>query len=91
MRTIGGLVRSAARVVVTGYSDRLGGPERNLELSRERAERVAAALRDELARRGRTDVVVEAVGAGVDETRFSNDLPEGRFLSRGVTVVLEQL
>jgi outer membrane protein OmpA-like peptidoglycan-associated protein len=90
IRTIGSLVGASARVTITGYSDRLGDQKRNLELSRERAERVAAALREELARRGRAEVTIEATGAGVDETRFSNDLPEGRFLSRGATITVEQ-
>lgn len=90
VRAIGGLVRSAARIVVTGYSDRLGDEKRNLALSQERAESVASALREELLQRGRKGVVIEALGAGVDESRFSNDLPEGRFLSRGATIVVEQ-
>lgn len=91
MQTISAAIRDNARVVVTGYSDRLGDQKRNFELSRERADRVAAFLREELARRGTNDVAIEAVGMGVDETRFTNDLPEGRMLSRGVTLVVDQI
>jgi outer membrane protein OmpA-like peptidoglycan-associated protein len=90
LRGMVSMISDSAHIVVTGYSDRLGEEKRNLELSRERAEGVAAALREELARRGNRSSTIEVVGAGVDETRFSNDLPEGRFLSRGVTVVAEQ-
>ena len=90
VRTIASLAAPGARVLVTGYSDRLGDPKRNFELSRERALRVVSALADELRRRGTAEVTIEAVGAGVDESRFSNDLPEGRFLSRGATIVVEQ-
>jgi outer membrane protein OmpA-like peptidoglycan-associated protein len=90
LRAMVAMIADSAHVVVTGYSDRLGDEKRNLELSRERAERVAGVLRDELVGRGNRTVTVDVVGAGVDETRFSNDLPEGRFLSRGVTIVAEQ-
>jgi outer membrane protein OmpA-like peptidoglycan-associated protein len=90
LRSIVPRIGDSATVIVTGYSDRLGDEARNIELSRERAQRIASALEEELARRGTSAVRIEVVGAGVDESRFSNDLPEGRFLSRGVTILAEQ-
>ena len=90
VRAIATLVRDGARVVVTGFSDRVGEETRNRELSRQRAESVAAQLRAELARRSTSVASIVANGAGVDESRFNNDLPEGRMLSRGVTILVEQ-
>ncbi len=40
--------RGGARITVTGYTDRIGGEAHNAGLSRQRAERVAAALHDAL-------------------------------------------
>lgn len=79
-----------ARITITGYTDRIGDEQYNAGLSRLRAEHVAEALRVALARRGTGDVTISLKGAGVETERFENDLPEGRILSRGVSVIVER-
>jgi len=74
-----------SQVEVVGFTDRLGEPAYNSGLSRRRAERVGAMLRDLAAQHGlNVSVVVE--GQGANESRFTNELPEGRIFSRGVQV-----
>lgn len=83
-------IRSGAVVRVIGSADRIGESARNAELARQRAANVAAELRAALDARGVHDVrfVVDTEGAQAE--RFPNDLQEGRVLSRGVHIVVEQ-
>ena len=90
MKCIASAILPGARVRVTGYTDRIGNERRNRDLSLQRAERVAAELERRLAARGITGATITIEGAGPEVSRFENDLPEGRFLSRGVSVVVEQ-
>ncbi|MBL7987434.1 MAG: OmpA family protein [Chlorobi bacterium] len=87
---IGKAMRNGARVTVTGYADRLGDKEKNRELASDRANRVAETIRQMAAERGLRDVSVHFVGGSIETDRFTNDLPEGRTLTRGVTVMIEQ-
>lgn len=90
LREVAAAVQDGATIKVTGYTDRIGLEERNAALSAERAESAARLLRAFIAERNvRADVA--AAGAGVDTERFGNDSPEGRLLSRGLTVVIEQV
>ncbi len=68
---------STARARVLGYTDRLGEAELNRRLSSDRAAAVSALLRA---------TVTESVGIGEETTIYDNDLPEGRFYSRSVTI-----
>jgi outer membrane protein OmpA-like peptidoglycan-associated protein len=79
-----------ARVRVLGSADRIGEREHNVELARRRADAVASALRAFVARQRIESVTVETSADAGESGRFTNDLPEGRFLSRGVEVVVEQ-
>jgi outer membrane protein OmpA-like peptidoglycan-associated protein len=90
IQEIAAATADSERIIVTGYTDRIGDERHNAELSRLRAERVAEALRSALARRGVNDVTIMVKGAGVETERFENDLPEGRILSRGVSVVVRR-
>lgn len=90
IRDLAALLRPGARVVVTGYADRIGMEHRNAELSAERARRVGATLRAQLDARGVADVTIRSVGSGADTERYPNDYPEGRALSRGVYLFVEQ-
>jgi outer membrane protein OmpA-like peptidoglycan-associated protein len=83
-------VRNGASVRVVGYTDRTGSDDANQALSLRRAGGVAAALRSRLRERGVRDVNVETKGLGVDDSRYDNQLPEGRVLSREVDVIVEQ-
>jgi outer membrane protein OmpA-like peptidoglycan-associated protein len=88
--TIAASIRPGAKVDVIGTSDRIGEPRHNAELARRRAEAVADALRRALAERGIERVTFTTRGRADDSVRFPNDRPDGRFLSRGVEIVVEQ-
>lgn len=83
-------VRDGAHITVVGYTDRIGNAERNRELAEERAANAAAALQTMLKEQGVKGVTVTASGEGGTTGRFDNNLPEGRVLSRGVGIVVEQ-
>jgi len=63
---------------VEGYTDRMGSDDLNARLSAERAAAVAACL---------TMKVDEVVGKGESTVIYDNNVPEGRFYSRSVTIV----
>ena len=74
------VIQPESEVTIVGYSDRLGEEEHNLELSQERALATARELR----------VPAEnATGGGENTTLYDNDLPEGRFYSRTVTITVK--
>lgn len=77
------------RVAVLGYSDDLGNPTQNLRLSELRARAVAERLR---SLRPDCEVVrVEGMASGRFPIGVSSyDLPEQRFMSRTVQLVLER-
>jgi outer membrane protein OmpA-like peptidoglycan-associated protein len=87
---IAGSVPSDARVVITGYTDRIGDEEHNVALSQRRARSVASYLRTLLAARSIDGVEILTEGAGIEVERFGNDLPEARMFSRGVRVLVER-
>jgi outer membrane protein OmpA-like peptidoglycan-associated protein len=84
------LTRTGATVRVIGYTDRIGDPERNDRLSIDRANNTARALRKALKEIGVKNVSIDARGEGVETERFTNDFPEGRVLSRGVSIFVDQ-
>jgi outer membrane protein OmpA-like peptidoglycan-associated protein len=70
----------ASTVTISGYTDRIGDPAHNLQLSKDRAQSTFRAI-------GFANAKVNARG----ETELhDNDLPEGRFYSRTVDVVIER-
>lgn len=73
-------IQPESEVTIVGYSDRLGEEEHNRELSEERAVNTARVLK----------VPVEnATGGGENTELYDNDLPEGRFYSRTVTITVK--
>ena len=73
-------IRSESTVEIVGYSDRLGEEDHNLQLSKERAENTAKELR----------VPAEnARGGGENTELFDNNLPEGRFYTRTVDILIK--
>lgn len=86
---LGGMIRSSGRVTVVGYTDRIGDDRTNLDLSKERAAYAAERLRAAIPAGGAA-VPIEIRGGGFDGSRYPNDLPEGRVLSRGVAITVEQ-
>lgn len=82
---LAGSLPSSAAVSIIGYTDRVGDPERNRNLSRERADRVLEALRTSRVRRGRPPLGSLSIeGLGSERELFNNNIPEGRLLSRMV-------
>ncbi|MBC8145320.1 MAG: OmpA family protein, partial [bacterium] len=81
-------VRNGAAIRVVGNADRIGEEQHNIELARRRATSVADALRALLVTKG-VEANIEIESAGATRARFTNDLPEGRFLSRGVEVIVD--
>ncbi|KXK55127.1 MAG: OmpA family protein [Chlorobi bacterium] len=90
LRELSDRIRPGAAITITGYTDRIGDDRANQQLSRERADYVAGLLRQFLSQRGIGSATITTIGAGAETSRFPNQLPEGRILSRGVTVVVEQ-
>ena len=90
IRSIATAIRPGATVKVIGYTDRIGGERHNAALSEQRAANVASMIRTWLDALGISNVTVDSMGAGIETARFGNDLPEGRMLSRGVSVTIEQ-
>lgn len=69
-------------VRIYGYADRTGNASTNLKLSKDRAERVQAAL-------GLNSKNSKVIPVGSKTLTFDNNLPEGRFYSRTVIVEIE--
>jgi outer membrane protein OmpA-like peptidoglycan-associated protein len=90
MRELASQVKPGATITIRGFADRLGNPEYNTRLSQKRADIAVNTLRGLLPKEVLDSVTIDAKGGGVDNSRFTNDLPEGRVLTRGVSVVLEQ-
>ena len=80
-------IRNGAQIKVTGYTDVVGAEDRNLTLSKNRANTVFKGIRKNVSR----SLIGSLNTEGVGETQplFSNDLPEGRFYNRTVQVVIE--
>jgi outer membrane protein OmpA-like peptidoglycan-associated protein len=76
-------------VQIAGYTDRIGDPDRNRQLSLGRAKAVQEAIRAARARLGLTPVpAMTVLGLGSEREVFNNLLPEGRFLSRMVQITV---
>lgn len=75
-----GRIAENATVTITGHTDRIGEEAYNQRLSEERARSVARVLG-----------IAPERASGLGETRllYDNALPEGRFYSRTVTIVVE--
>ena len=74
-------ITPGTKATITGYADRTGDEALNMRLTEDRANKVAAIL-------GAKDY--EAKGVGKSKLLFDNNIPEGRFYSRTVNIVLEK-
>ncbi len=90
LREITDRIGDGARISITGYTDRIGDDRYNQELSLARAHYVAERIRTFTAAQGAESLELIIHGAGAETERFPNNLPEGRVLSRGATIVIEQ-
>lgn len=77
-------LKSGSTVVVKGYTDNVGNPEVNINLSEKRAIAIGTAIRS-------TAPVQQLRMHGLGELSplFSNTLPEGRFYNRTVVVLID--
>ncbi len=75
----------SARIILVGHTDAVGSLAANTNLSRQRAQSVAARL---VAEYGVNAAQIQAEGAGYLAPRDSNLTPEGRAQNRRVEVVL---
>lgn len=73
-------LKKDSKVTIEGYTDRTGDDEYNLKLSAKRAKAAAGLLKS-------ADVVYN--GFGEINPLYDNDLPEGRFYSRTVIIIVE--
>lgn len=74
-----------SRISITGTTDRLGEMDYNKTLSQSRAD-AAKALLLEL----KNDALIDsAVGTGASQLKYDNNLPEGRYYCRTVTIVVQ--
>lgn len=71
-----------SKITITGHTDRIGLPPYNKKLSQRRADIAAQIL-------GLGDEQTTIRGLGEKELLYDNDLPEGRYYSRTVTVLIE--
>lgn len=73
-------IQPNSTIQINGYTDRTGEADYNKNLSQKRANEVKTLLK-------RADA--SAIGVGEDVLLYNNDLPEGRFYCRIVTITLE--
>ena len=73
-------IRDNSKVYINGYTDRLGNDNFNLNLSKGRAKSVYQQL-------GFKNALFN--GIGESQLLYNNDLPEGRFYCRTVTVTVD--
>jgi outer membrane protein OmpA-like peptidoglycan-associated protein len=84
--TVAPLISSNSKVVISGYTDIIGTPDYNLNLSAQRAKDAQGILESALAKNGITGVTFKTNGFGEVGTSFANTLPEERFYNRTVVI-----
>lgn len=75
-------LQSYSKVYVTGHTDNIGGKDRNEELSKQRAQKVA----DMLTKEGVSSRKIVVTGKGSSEPAESNKTPDGRSKNRRVEI-----
>jgi outer membrane protein OmpA-like peptidoglycan-associated protein len=75
-----GVVKPSSLVKISGHTDRLGADDYNQKLSDQRASVVKSYLTPK-------NSVVK--GFGENDMIYDNNLPEGRFYSRRVDIIVE--
>jgi len=71
---------------IIGHTDNVGGLQKNMKLSFDRAN----AVKNYLIKKGIDGNRIQATGKGPTEPRASNDIPEGRLMNRRVEVKIRQ-
>ncbi len=80
------------RVLIQGFTDEMGDPSHNDELSKARADNVRTQFEDLLRTEGRdpSALDIHSQGRGSRDLPYDNSLPEGRFFSRTVNITIER-
>lgn len=73
-------VETNSKVLITGYTDRMGDENKNMQLSEDRAKAVGKYMNNK-------NVYTRPMGA--TDLLYDNDLPEGRYYCRTVEVEVE--
>ncbi len=73
------------KLLVTGYTDNVGNPDKNIQLSAGRA----AFVKSELVKQGLTNERMESSGKGMADPAADNATAEGRAKNRRVTIQLQ--
>lgn len=73
------------KLLVTGYTDNVGDPEKNIQLSGSRA----AFVKSELVKKGIAANKMESSGKGMNDPIAGNDTAAGRAKNRRVTIQLQ--
>jgi hypothetical protein len=84
-RIMRGRIKPNSTVRIIGHTDNVGLPPYNKKLSQRRADVTAMVLNVE----GIGATLKEVRGVGEKDIIYDNDLPEGRYYSRTVTVIIE--
>ncbi len=71
---------------IIGHTDNVGGLQKNMKLSFDRAN----AVKNYLIKKGIDGNRIQATGKGPTEPRASNEIPEGRLMNRRVEVKISQ-
>jgi len=87
--TIARSVDPTASLTLTGHTDQTGDPAFNNRLSGERASTTAEALRLRWKRSHHPTPRMSVEAHGSRDILFDNSVPEGRFLSRTVRIMIE--
>jgi outer membrane protein OmpA-like peptidoglycan-associated protein len=79
------------RVTIVGYTDEMGDPQHNEQLSQERASEARVALENYMrALKLPLPGSILTEGRGAKDRLYDNTLPEGRFFSRTVNITIER-
>ncbi len=81
LREIKSRIKKDSKVTISGYTDRIGDPEYNVELAKRRINNVQRVLEVPKAKLTKKPV-------GNRELLYDNDLPQGRSYSRTVEVII---
>ncbi|MGA2297622.1 MAG: OmpA family protein, partial [FCB group bacterium] len=73
-------LKNNSKILISGYTDRMGDPNYNIDLSESRAKAISKIINSK-------NTFIRAVGS--NDLLYNNDLPEGRFYSRTVEVEVE--
>jgi outer membrane protein OmpA-like peptidoglycan-associated protein len=79
-------VKEKSVLKITGYTDIIGKLERNMTLSKQRANTAFSAIKEKT---GGKYAQMDVDGVGPTKPLYPNELPEGRFYNRTVQIVIE--